>query len=96
MIPASTTHRWWSQPLELLIIATRSRAFGHYVNTAGQLVEAHRSANATSVAPAIAMLAEGEDVPVLVRTRLSVHVHATHPFDVTDGTAACTVGIRHR
>lgn len=88
VIPASTTHRWVvEQPLELLIIATRGhvRVPGHYVNTAGQLVEgapfSERDIRGPGDEP---LLAEGEDVPVLVRTRsgLSVHVHATHPFDV--------------
>jgi homogentisate 1,2-dioxygenase len=88
VIPAATTHRWVvDASAELLIIAAR----GHitiperYLNAAGQLLEgapfSERDQRAPDPEP---LLAEGEDVPVLVRTRsgLSMHVHATHPFDV--------------
>ena len=88
VIPAATTHRWVvDSPAELLIIA----AAGHvtvparYVNAAGQLLEgapfSERDQRAPDPEP---LLVDGEDVPVLVRTRngLSVHVHTAHPFDV--------------
>jgi homogentisate 1,2-dioxygenase len=88
VIPAATTHRWVvDSAAELLIIA----ASGHvkvperYVNASGQLLEgapfSERDQRAPEPEP---LLADGEDVPVLVRTRsgLSVHVHAQHPFDV--------------
>jgi homogentisate 1,2-dioxygenase len=88
VIPAATTHRWVVETTaELLIIA----ASGHvtvparYLNAAGQLLEgapfSERDQRAPDPEP---LLVDGEDVPVLVRTRngLSVHVHARHPFDV--------------
>lgn len=88
VIPMSTTHRWVPDGrVELLVINGR----GHidvpskYLNAAGQLLEgapfSERDQRGPDPEP---LIEEGENVPVLVRTRagLSVHVHATHPFDV--------------
>jgi homogentisate 1,2-dioxygenase len=88
VIPAATTHRWAvDSAAELLIVAARGhvKVPDRYVNASGQLLEgapfSERDQRAPDPEP---LLEEGEDVPVLVRTRsgLSVHVHATHPFDV--------------
>lgn len=88
VIPMSATHRWVvSSPVELLIINGRGHISlpGRYLNAAGQLVEgapfSERDQRGPEPEP---MIEEAENVPVLVRTRagLSVHVHATHPFDV--------------
>jgi homogentisate 1,2-dioxygenase len=88
VIPASTTHRWVVDTrAELYIIAARGhvRVPDRYINAHGQLLEgapfSERDQRAPEPEP---LLAEGDEVPVLVRTRngLSVHVHATHPFDV--------------
>jgi homogentisate 1,2-dioxygenase len=88
VIPAATTHRWVvDSQVELLVISARGHVSvpARYVNAHGQLLEgspfSERDQRGPDPEP---LLAEGEDVPVLVRTRagLSVHVHATHPFDV--------------
>lgn len=88
VIPASTTHRWRvTAPVEMYVVSARGhiRIPERYLNVQGQLKEgapfSERDQRAPDVEP---LLVEGEDVPVLVRTRngLSVHVHATHPFDV--------------
>jgi homogentisate 1,2-dioxygenase len=88
VIPAATTHRWVVDArVELLIIAARGHVSvpDRYLNASGQLREgapfSERDQRAPDPEP---LLVEGEEVPVLVRTRagLSVHIHATHPFDV--------------
>jgi homogentisate 1,2-dioxygenase len=88
VVPASTTHRWCvTEPVELYVISARGhvRVPERYLNALGQLKEgapfSERDERAPDTAP---LLVEGEDVPVVVRTRngTSVHVHATHPFDV--------------
>jgi homogentisate 1,2-dioxygenase len=88
VIPAATTHRWVvDAPVEMLIIAARGHVSvpARYLNAYGQLVEgapySERDQHAPDPEP---LLVDDEEVPVLVRTRsgLSVHVHATHPFDV--------------
>jgi len=88
VIPKATTHRWaLAAPVEMFVISAR----GHvavpmrYLNDQGQLVEgapfSERDQRGPEPEP---LLVDGDDVPVVVRTRsgLSVHVHATHPFDV--------------
>ncbi len=88
VIPASTTHRWVIEDrAEFLVVA----ATGHvdvpdrYTNARGQLLEgapfSERDQRAPDPEP---LLMDGENVPVLVRTRngVSIHVHAAHPFDV--------------
>jgi homogentisate 1,2-dioxygenase len=88
LIPAATTHRWVvDSAADLLIIEAGGHVTvpGRYVNAAGQLLEgapfSERDQRAPDPEP---LLEDGEDVPVLVRTRngLSVHVHTKHPFDV--------------
>jgi len=90
LVPMGTTHRWVvpeGDVAELLVIAAR----GHidlpkrYLNAAGQLLEGAPFSERDQRGPADEPLVEeGDEVPVLVRTRggLSVHVHKTHPFDV--------------
>ncbi len=88
IVPSSTTHQWLLDgPVELLVIEAR----GHvdlprkYLTERGQLLEgapfSERDLRGPDGDP---LVVEGEDVPVLVRTRsgLSRHVHANHPFDV--------------
>jgi homogentisate 1,2-dioxygenase len=88
VIPASTTHRWRvTAPVELYVISARGHVAvpERYLNAQGQLKEgapfSERDQRAPDTEP---LLADGEEVPVVVRTRngTSVHVHATHPFDV--------------
>ena len=88
VIPASTTHRWRVvAPVEMYAVSARGhiRIPERYLNAQGQLKEGAPFSERDQRAPdAEPLLAEGQDVPVVVRTRngLSVHVHATHPFDV--------------
>jgi homogentisate 1,2-dioxygenase len=88
VIPRSTTHRWSiPAPVEMYLISARGHVAtpARYLNALGQLVEgapfSERDVRGPEPEP---LLVDGEDVPVLVRTRngLSMHVHATHPFDV--------------
>jgi homogentisate 1,2-dioxygenase len=88
VVPAGTTHRWVVDAhVEMLLVETRGHVAvpARYLNPHGQFVEgapfSERDLRAPEPEP---LLAEGEEVPVLVRTRrgLCVHVHATHPFDV--------------
>ncbi len=88
VIPMSTTHRWVvADAVELLFISARGHiSVPHrYLNAAGQLLEgapfSERDQRGPSGDP---LLVDGQDVPVLVRTRAgrTVHVHARHPFDV--------------
>jgi homogentisate 1,2-dioxygenase len=88
VIPASTTHRWCvTSPVELYVISARGhvRVPERYLNAQGQLKEGAPFSERDQRAPdGEPLLAEGEEVPVVVRTRTgtSVHVHARHPFDV--------------
>lgn len=88
VIPAATTHRWVVDAhVEMLVISARGHVSvpARYLNAQGQLLEgspfSERDQHAPDPQP---LLVDGEEVPVLVRTRagLSVHVHAFHPFDV--------------
>ncbi len=90
VVPMSTTHRWVADsesPIEMLVISARRHIDvpSRYLSAGGQLLEgspfSERDQRGPSDAPTTV---DGEDVHVLVRTRagLSVHVHATHPFDV--------------
>src|SRR4029079_4774259 len=88
VIPAATTHRWVVDAhVEMLVISARGHVSvpARYLNAHGQLLEgspfSERDQRAPDPEP---LLVDDEEVPVLVRTRsgLSVHVHATHPFDV--------------
>ena len=88
LIPAATTHRWVVDArVAMLVVCARGHVSvpARYLNGQGQIVEgspfSERDQHAPGPEP---LLVDGEEVPVLVRTRagLSVHVHATHPFDV--------------
>jgi len=88
VIPAGTTHRWVVDgELELLVLCARGHVTipSRYLSRDGQLLEGSPYSERDTRGPdAEPLLADGDDVPVLVRTRMgwSVHVHATHPFDV--------------
>jgi len=88
VIPRSTTHRWSiTAPVEMYVVSARGHVSipARYLNAQGQLVEGAPFSERDQRAPAPEpLLVDGEDVPVLVRTRngLSTHVHASHPFDV--------------
>jgi homogentisate 1,2-dioxygenase len=95
-VPASTTARWVvtaGEPVEALVV----EAAGHieiparYRTATGQLKEGSPFSERDLRAPEGPLLAEGEGVPVLVRTRSgwSVHCHATHPFDVVAWDGCC-------
>lgn len=86
-VPRSATHRWVPDgPLQALVV----EAAGHvsvparYLTATGQMKEGAPFCERDLRAPDGPLLVEGEQVPVLVRTRagLSRHIHATHPFDV--------------
>jgi homogentisate 1,2-dioxygenase len=88
VVPAGTTHRWVVDDSVTLLIV---EAHGHvavpakYLNAAGQLVEGAPFSERDQRAPDGELLSvDDEEVPVVVRTNTgtSVHVHATHPFDV--------------
>ncbi|MCU1426595.1 MAG: homogentisate 1,2-dioxygenase [Actinomycetia bacterium] len=88
VVPRSTTHRWVTTgPVELLVLVARGHVTvpPRYLNAHGQLVEgapfSERDQRGPSDAP---IVVDGTEVPVVVRTAsgMSVHVHATHPFDV--------------
>jgi len=88
VVPMSATHRWVATDrVELLVINARGHINvpSRYLNAAGQMLEGAPFSERDQRGPAgEPLIDEGEDVPVTVRTRggLSVHVHATHPFDV--------------
>ena len=87
VIPTSTTHRWVVDgQASALIFEARGhvRLPDRYRSRAGQLLEGAPFSERDFRGPDAPLLVEGEEVPVLVRTRqgLSRHVHATHPFDV--------------
>ena len=87
VVPASTTHRWTTDDrLELLVIESRGHVAppGKYLSSTGQFLEHAPFCERDLRAPAEPLLEEGDDVPVIVRTRagLSRHVHRHHPFDV--------------
>lgn len=87
VIPASTTHRWVSDDrLDLLVVESN----GHvapprkYLTNTGQFLEHAPFCERDLRAPTEPLIDEGDDVPVIVRTRagLTRHVHRHHPFDV--------------
>ncbi len=90
VVPMCTTHRWVvdsSAPAELLVISARRHIDvpSRYTSSGGQLLEGSPFSERDQRGPGDEpLIVEGADVEVIVRTRagLSVHVHATHPFDV--------------
>ncbi|MGH8884188.1 MAG: homogentisate 1,2-dioxygenase [Egibacteraceae bacterium] len=89
VIPTSTTHRWVVQddePLRALVIA----ATGHigppsrYLSARGQFLEHSPYCERDLRGPTEPLLADGEDVDVLVRHHagLTRYTYVHHPFDV--------------
>jgi homogentisate 1,2-dioxygenase len=90
LLPTSTTHRWLPEPgdgpLRLLV----TEASGHiapprrYLTARGQFNEFAPYCERDLRAPAEPLLAEGQDVDVLVRHRTggTRFTYAAHPFDV--------------
>jgi len=90
VVPRGITHRWLVEgggPVELLVLESRSHLAvpRRYLTATGQLAEgapySERDLRGPDPEP---LLADGGDVPVVVRTRagLARHVHRDHPFDV--------------
>jgi homogentisate 1,2-dioxygenase len=88
VIPAGTTHRWvHTTPVEALVFASTGHVTipKRYLTAAGQLLEgapfSERDVRGPIGEPCVG---EGNDVPVLVRTRAgwSRHIYRDHPFDV--------------
>jgi homogentisate 1,2-dioxygenase len=94
VIPRATTHRWrpdGAEPLRLFIVEANSHITTprRYRSQYGQLLEHAPYCERDLRGPAEPLVAEGEDVEVFVKHRGpggtvagTVHVHATHPFDV--------------
>ncbi|MGH3289616.1 MAG: homogentisate 1,2-dioxygenase [Streptosporangiaceae bacterium] len=87
IVPRGTTHRWLpSEPLHALVI----EAVGHirpprrYLSQYGQFLEHAPYSERDLRGPDGPLLVEGEDIPVLVRSRagLSRLSYSFHPFDV--------------
>ena len=96
VVPRGTIHRWIpaktsgqdasAEPVTALVIEARGhiRPPRRYLSQTGQFLE-HAPYCERDLRPAVGpLLAEGEDVPVIVRTRggLSRLTYAYHPFDV--------------
>ena len=86
-VPRSATHRWVPDgPVQALVV----EASGHisvparYLTAVGQMKEGAPFCERDLRVPEAPIVRDGEQVPVLVRTRSgwSRHVHSTHPFDV--------------
>ncbi len=90
VVPGSTTHRWIIDPQAAQVQALVLEAKGHvglperYLTKTGQLREGAPFCERDIRPPGDLIVLEGEDVPVLVRTRngWSEHHHSHHPFDV--------------
>ncbi len=87
VVPRGTTHRWVvGSGVELLLFESRGhvRFPDRYLSSRGQLKEGAPFSERDLRGPAEPLLADGADVPVLVRNRagLSTLVHQHHPFDV--------------
>ncbi|MEW9553752.1 homogentisate 1,2-dioxygenase [Nonomuraea sp. NPDC050783] len=87
VIPTGTIHRWVPHgPVNVLAIeaAGHIRPPKRYLSQYGQFLEHAPYCERDLRAPAEPLLAEGEEVPVLVRTRggLTRLVYRHHPFDV--------------
>jgi homogentisate 1,2-dioxygenase len=88
VVPSGVTYRWIlrSDHVELLTFEARGhvRFPERYLTERGQLREGAPFSERDIRAPSEPLVVDGEDVPVLVRTRagLTRMVHAHHPFDV--------------
>ena len=89
VIPASTTHRWVvtsEEPLRALVVEARGHIGppSRYLSARGQFLEHSPYCERDLRAPSAPLVAEGEDVEVLVRHRsgLTRLTYAHHPFDV--------------
>ncbi|MEU7888481.1 homogentisate 1,2-dioxygenase domain-containing protein [Microbispora bryophytorum] len=87
VIPTGTIHRWVPEgPVTALVIeaAGHIRPPKRYLSRFGQFLEHAPYCERDLRAPAEPLLVDGEEVPVLVRTRggLTRLTYAHHPFDV--------------
>jgi homogentisate 1,2-dioxygenase len=88
VIPAGITHRWLPGPdgVSALVIESSGhvRIPDKHLSPHGQLLEGAPFSERDLRAPGEPLVHEGDDVPVLVRTRTGwmQYRHATHPFDV--------------
>lgn len=88
VVPSGTIHRWkvGADGLEILVLeASGHIAFpARYLSSNGQFLEGAPFSERDLRGPEEPTCEDGENVPVLVRSRggLSRHVHAHHPFDV--------------
>jgi homogentisate 1,2-dioxygenase len=85
VVPAGTIHRWLGES-EALIVEARGhvRPPRRYLSATGQFLEQAPYSERDLRGPEGPLVAEGEDVPVLVRTRagLTRLTYRRHPFDV--------------
>jgi len=96
VVPAQTTYRFVpdeGSPLVMLVLEARGRIRipRHYRSPEGQLLEAAPYSERDLRAPEAPLVAEGEDVEVIVRNRAEAtrYVYATHPFDVVGWDGCC-------
>jgi homogentisate 1,2-dioxygenase len=88
VVPRGTIHRWipGAEPVHALVIEARGhiRPPRRYLSQYGQFLEHAPYSERDLRGPDGPLLAEGEDVPVLVRNRdgLTRLTYAHHPFDV--------------
>ncbi len=88
VVPAGITHRWTPGPdgaAALVIESTgHVRIPDKHLSAHGQLLEGSPFSERDLRAPSEPLVHQGDDVPVLVRTRSGWlrYRHATHPFDV--------------
>jgi homogentisate 1,2-dioxygenase len=87
VIPTGTIHRWVPDgPVTALVVeaAGHIRPPRRYLSQYGQFLEHAPYSERDLRAPAEPLLVDGEEVPVLVRTRggLTRLTYANHPFDV--------------
>ncbi len=88
VVPAGTTHRWVidASPVSALVIEARGHVSvpDRYLSPTGQFLEHAPFCERDVRAPSEPLLAEGDDVEVVVANRggRSRHVHRHHPFDV--------------
>jgi homogentisate 1,2-dioxygenase len=87
IVPRGTIHRWLpNQPVHALVVEARGhiRPPRRYLSQYGQFLEHAPYSERDLRGPAGPLLAEGQDVPVIVRNRagLTRLTYAYHPFDV--------------